>query len=47
MTSLYFKMPKEVVFKDKKFEPLEKEKCWPVEELEKINVLDVNRYKKD
>ena len=46
MTVFYFKMSSNVVYTKKPFDKYPKEETISVQELEQMNVLDVNRYKK-
>ncbi len=46
MTVFYFKMSSNVVYTKKPFNKYPKEETISVQELEQMNVLDVNRYKK-
>ncbi len=39
-------MPKEIIFHERTYPELEKEETLPVDELESLDVIDVNRYKK-
>ena len=46
VTPLYMEMPEQVEFSEVIYEKLEKEDTLPVEELELLGILDINRYKK-
>ncbi len=46
VTLLYTEMPEQVEFSEVIYEKLEKEDTLPVEELEQLGILDINRYKK-
>ena len=47
MTSFYQEIPENVQFEDITYEKLAKEERLDIEELELLNVLDVNGYKKE
>ena len=46
VTPLYTEIPEQVEFREVIYEKLEKEDTLPVEELEQLGILDINRYKK-
>ena len=46
VTLLYTEMPEQVEFSEVIYEKLEKEDTLPVEDLELLGILDINRYKK-
>jgi len=46
VTPLYTEKPEQVQFSEVTYEKLEKEDTLPVEELELLGILDINRYKK-
>jgi len=46
VTPLYTEMPEQVKFSEVTYEKLVKEDTLPVEELELLGILDINRYKK-
>ena len=45
-TSIFTSLPSEVIFEDIQYTKLEKEETLPIDELENLNVIDPNRYKK-
>ena len=46
MTPDYFEMPEEIIFDEQVFTILQKEEALSIEELERLSVIDVNKYKK-
>ena len=46
MTPDYFEMPEEIIFDEQVFTILQKEEALSIEELERLRVIDVNKYKK-
>ncbi len=47
ITPLYTQMPESIDFKKVVYEVLAKEDTLPVDELEYLDILDINRYKKE
>ena len=45
-TELFTNLLKDIIYKDVVYELLEKEDTLPIDELELLDVLDVNRYDK-
>lgn len=46
-TSFFTRLTEDISFADKEYRKYEKEDTLPLEELENLNVLDVNRYNKE
>ena len=47
MTPFYSSLPANIIYQVYNFNVYEKEETLSLDELEKLNVLDVNRYKKE
>ena len=47
VTPNYFVFPYEIIFEELELERFEKKVCLPIDDLEQLDVIDVNRFNKE